>query len=110
MIKKADIILSAAFIAVAVLMLLGAVFFKTDGKTVEITVDGENFGVYQLDKDQTIEVKSDFGVNIVEIKDGRVRVTEADCPDKYCVSHVPVENHGETVVCLPHKMIVEVKE
>ena len=33
---------------------------------------------------------------------------EADCPDLICVHHKPISRQGESIVCLPHKVIVEV--
>ena len=47
--------------------------------------------------------------NILVIKDGRADMTDADCPDRICVNHRPVSQEGETIVCLPHKVVVEVK-
>lgn len=110
MVKKGDIILLVSIIVLAVALFLCFFLFKTDGKQVVITVDGEVFGRYSISTDQEIEVKTKRGVNIVAIYDGKVSVTQADCPDKYCVSHVAVNETGETVVCLPHRMIVEVVE
>ena len=110
MIKKGDIILSVGIIVLAVACVFGFFLFKTEGKQVVITVDGEVFGTYSISTDQEIEVKTERGVNIVAIYDGKVSVSEADCPDKYCVNHVAVDETGETVVCLPHRMIVEVVE
>ena len=110
MIKKGDIILSAGIIVLAVVFIFLFSFFKVQGKQVVITVDGEVFGKYSIDYDQEIEVKTELGVNTVVIRDGKVSVSNADCPDKYCVNHVPVDETGETVVCLPHRMIVVVLE
>lgn len=110
MVKKGDIILSVGIIVLAVILFFGFFLFKTEGKQVVITVDGEVFGTYSISTDREIEVKTERGVNIVSIYDGKVSVTAADCPDKYCVNHVAVNETGETVVCLPHRMIVEVVE
>lgn len=110
MVKKGDIILSVGIIVLAVILFFGFFLFKTEGKQVVITVDGEVFGTYSISTDREIEVKTERGVNIVAIYDGKVSVTAADCPDKYCVNHVAVNETGETVVCLPHRMIVEVVE
>ncbi len=110
MIKKGDIFLSIGIVVLAVALMLSFSSFKTSGKRVVITVDGEVFGEYSIFSDQKIEVKSKLGINTVVIKDGKVSVSNADCPDKYCVNHVAVNETGETVVCLPHRMIVEVVE
>ena len=49
------------------------------------------------------------GHNLVVIQDESVGITEADCPDKICISEGFVSKPGATVVCLPHKVLVEVK-
>lgn len=110
MIKKGDIILSVGIIVLAVAFIFSFSLFKVGGKRVVIMVDGEIFGEYSIYDDREIEVKTERGVNTVVIRDGKVSVSDADCPDKYCVNHVAVDETGETVVCLPHRMIVEVAE
>ncbi len=47
----------------------------------------------------------DGGYNIVTIKDGMIAVTEADCPDQYCVRQ-GFCNSGEQIVCLPHRLVI----
>jgi len=39
-----------------------------------------------------------------------VDVIEADCPDKICVKHTNIKNAGETIICLPHKLVIEIVE
>ena len=41
-------------------------------------------------------------------KDGKASMAKADCPDKICVNHAAISKKGETIVCLPHKVVVEV--
>ena len=43
------------------------------------------------------------------VKDGKVSVTEADCPDKVCVNTGEISKSGDTIVCLPHKLVVEIE-
>ncbi len=44
--------------------------------------------------------------NVVEICDGKASVTEADCPDKLCVGQREISGNGESIICLPHKLVV----
>ncbi|SDH98509.1 NusG domain II-containing protein [Proteiniclasticum ruminis] len=50
-----------------------------------------------------------LGVNIVEIVDEKVGMYEADCPDKVCYSPEYISRPGETIVCLPNRIVIEVK-
>ena len=81
---------------------------RTGGDTVRVLVDGEIYGEYPLFVDMKTEIKSENGYNILEIKDGKADVLSASCPDGICVSHRPIENGGESIICLPNKVVVEI--
>ena len=35
-------------------------------------------------------------------------MTDADCPDKYCIQMGKATHTGDTIVCLPHKLVIEI--
>ncbi len=108
--KKKDIILIAILLCAALAGLLATkTFFSNDGAKVVITLDGEVYGTYPLNVDQVIEIQQDSGYNKVVISDGCADVTEADCPDGICADHAKIRYDHETIVCLPHKMVVEIQ-
>ena len=78
------------------------------GLTAVVTVDGELREELSLKENERVAIDTLWGFNIVETKDGQVFVTEADCRDQICVDHKKIEKVGETIVCLPHKMVVEI--
>lgn len=80
-----------------------------EGKQVIITLNGKEYGRYSLNENKIFEVKSN-GFNKIEIKDGKVYVIDADCPDKYCINHEGISKKGESIVCLPHKLFVEISD
>lgn len=92
------------------LISLGFFFLnKKEGSAVIITVDGEIYQQTELDQNNTIKIKQDNGdYNEVIIEDGYVWMTDADCPDKLCVKHNKIHYDHETIVCLPHKVVVEI--
>lgn len=107
--KKGDLIIAAVVLAVAaVLYFSGILKPEGEGTKAVVTVDGEVFGEYDLKEDGIYTVKSEDGENTFEIKDGVVEVTEADCRDGICVNHAPVCLDGETIICLPHKLVIEI--
>ena len=55
--------------------------------------------------DQEFTVTVENGTNTITVKDGKIAVTEADCPDQYCVRQ-GFCNGGKQSVCLPHKMVI----
>ncbi len=88
------------------------VLFKNTLKTGEIVivrVDNRTVLSAPLGENYTRKIETDKGYNIIEIKDGSVSVIEADCRDKICKNHRPIKEAGETVVCLPHKLTVEIE-
>lgn len=103
-----DIVFIASFLAVVIITGLCLFLFRADGDTVTVTVDGAVQGTYPLDEDITVEIRSDYGINVLVIKDGLAFVEAATCPDKICVSHKPILRDGETVVCLPNRVVISV--
>ncbi|MCH5298407.1 MAG: NusG domain II-containing protein [Ruminococcus sp.] len=103
------------FIAIAVVVILSAAGFlflnigHAQGSEVVITLGGSEYGIYPLADDKVIEIKSDVGLNTVVIENGSVYMKDADCPDRYCVKQGKVKVSGDSVICLPHKLVVEVK-
>lgn len=106
--NKKDVRLLLGVIVFSVLLLILFQFMrKESGEQVEILVDGKVYGNYSLLEDQTIEVETLLGNNVVVIENGIAYMREADCPDQYCVQHKPISNMHETIVCLPHKLVVQ---
>ena len=109
MIKKRDIILAL------VLILLGIVCYgvirlgQKKGSQVIIYEDQKEIGRYDLNADTTKEIQTAKGMNILEIKNGMAYVTEADCPDQVCIRMGKISKTGETIVCLPHKLVIQVE-
>lgn len=107
--RRNDMILFLGIIILGIFMWLVLHFFvQKDGKYVVITIDGNLYGTYSLQEDRTVEVLLDGIENVVQIKDGQVSMEKADCPDQICVKHYPIFKAGDTIVCLPHRVVVEV--
>ena len=45
--------------------------------------------------------------NVITVDNGKVSVTATDCPDKICKNHKEISKEGESIICLPHKLIIE---
>lgn len=109
-IKCNDIILISIFLITAILFLVGYnLFFHKKGNYVQVTADGRLVENLPLDVDTTITIDGyNNGQNVLQIKDGYASIIEADCPDKLCQKQKKIRYNGETLVCLPHKVIVSV--
>lgn len=105
-------------IFIAVLLVLvslgGAAFYflRAPGDTVTVTVDKKLYGTYSLDTDTTVEIRTadnETAYNRLVIRDGEAYVEEANCPDGICAAHKPISREGESIVCLPHRVVITVQ-
>ena len=93
-------------IIVFALLLWGGMYLVRRGHygSIRITINGEEYGIYSLAKDQVISIGD---TNVCEIKNGEVKMIEADCPDHLCLKQRAVDSTGGTIVCLPNKVVIE---
>ena len=106
---KNDIILLVVIIAVAGLVWLGITLTRTEGAYVSVTVAGELYGTYPLDTDAEIRIGDDEDYNVLLISEGKAQISEASCPDKLCVKQGAIQYDGQSIICLPHKLVIEIK-
>lgn len=79
------------------------------GATVVITINGKMYRSLPLNTPCTLDIPgTSGGFNRLVIKKGKASITDADCPDKLCVHQASISHNGESLVCLPHKVIVKV--
>lgn len=109
--KKKDIILGIGMIAAALLMLLVLQINRgEEGNRIQVILDGKIYGTYSLEKNQVIEIEEGSFYNKIRVEDGKAYMEEANCPDGYCEEQGKISKHTQTIVCLPHKLVVEVLE
>ena len=76
-----------------------------DALFAQIISDGKPVTTVDLRLDQSFTVTSSYGANTVTVKDGTIGVTEASCPDHYCMERGMCSS-GVQIVCLPNKLII----
>ena len=106
-----DAILAAVIVIIAVAVLLFINGTKVEGNRVVVKINGIETQSYLLSENAEFEIKTgenNENINIVVIENGKVRVTEADCPDGICKDYRPISFVGETIICLPHKVVIEI--
>ena len=105
--KKNDLILAGIILAAAVCLLALQMSGNRDNAhLVKIRSGGKVFGAYDLSRDRTIDIN---GTNRLVIEDGQAWMEWADCPDQVCVRHRAVSKTGESIICLPNRVIVEIQ-
>lgn len=104
---KADILVIGLVAVITLLFLLIPYFVdQTSGGNVIIIQDGERIDSYSLKEDRTISVSGETGYNLILINNGKVKVSDADCPDKLCIRQQTIDRNGESIICLPHKLVI----
>lgn len=108
-----DIILIGVILIVALSLFLGFKFTQKSGNCVVVNVGGKVVAEYSLKEDLKQEIFTSEGnelENLLVIKDGEAYISSANCPDKICVEHRPISKTGESIVCLPHKLVISIEE
>ena len=107
---KRDIFLIAAFLCVALIIYAFLYLSSSEGDIVIVKVDGTVVKELPLNQDDEFTVSGfQGGINSIIIRNGSVLASDADCPDKLCVKTGKINRVGETIVCLPHRVVVEIK-
>lgn len=101
-------------VLLGVLLLAGAVWFllQNEGDSVVVTVNGQVHATYPLNRDTEVDIltgESQEQFNRLVIKDGKAYVQSASCPDGICASHKPISREGESIICLPNKVVISVE-
>lgn len=105
-----DIILFAALLAAAFAAWGLIRLAMPEGKYASVELDGNVIASYPLNTDIRVSIPSEHDhINVLVIEDGKASIESADCPDKLCVKQRPVSKAGETIICLPHKLIIRIE-
>lgn len=103
--KKGDFIIAVSVIALAAASCAVFLLPKKSGGTVVISVDSRMVYKNSLYVNNTVELED----NTVEIKDGKVKMRSAGCKNQICVEHKAISRSGESIICLPNKVIAEIR-
>lgn len=132
-IKRADIILIAGCLLSAVLTGIFLLMYRTQGGRVNVFHDGVEIAAFTFESSgngnsktkyyliQDIESEPVIGIydtypklpeneafNLFSITGDDVRMEAADCRDQICVHHNVISAVGESIICLPHRIVITV--
>lgn len=137
-VRKADIVLIAVCLFTAALLGAFFAVHRETGSEARIMYDGielERVTLHSASKDSGAEMGSQYylityrgdivsvenftispepelsegtSYNLISVMGGMVVVEDADCKDQICVRHKPISSRGESIICLPHRLVVEI--
>lgn len=115
MFKKLDVVIIIALIIISFIpeIVFGMVMgYKYDMTYAEITVGGKFHSKIPLSAhkgEEIIDINLDGHENKIIIKDDTIKMIDADCPDSLCIYQGKVNKVGQSLVCLPNKVMIEIK-
>ena len=85
---------------------VGVLLPREDASLAQITSNGKEVKTVDLNQNQQFTITSENGgVNVVTVQNGKIAVTEASCPDHYCM-HRGFCASGTDIVCLPNRLVI----
>lgn len=106
-----DIILVGGLLIIAAIGIFYLFVLRKTGDSVNVTVDGKTYKTFSLSENVIEDIytgENKEHLNRLIIKDGKAYMETATCPDGICVEHNPVYRDGESIVCLPNRVVVTV--
>lgn len=106
---KKDMLLIGALLLTDIIITAGVWIFSVKGQTVQVRINGSVVSEYPLSQDRTVVLSgSGGGMNVLVIENGTARIDKADCPDGLCCRTGKISRSGQSIICLPHKLTVEI--
>ena len=100
--------IAAMLLAALVLYLISQVSLGTEASTIVVTLDGKEVLRRPLAVENTYDIAQEDGsLNVIAVENGAVYMKDANCRDGLCIRQGKMRNGAKTIVCLPHKVVVQ---
>ncbi|MDD4512453.1 MAG: NusG domain II-containing protein [Eubacteriales bacterium] len=107
---KREIVIIIAVLALLGLLAAAVGFSGGKAETARVLVDGQTVKLLSLSADcEYLYTGSEGAENLIVVKNGGVSVVSANCRDGLCVNQGAKSRAGQSIVCLPHKLIVQLE-
>lgn len=103
--KKGDFVIIVSILVTFALSIVFLSSFSKQGTRVVISQNNEVIYNKSITENQTIKT----GTNVIIVQDGVVRMQHSSCKNQICVKSTEISKKGETIICLPNKVIVEIE-
>ncbi len=107
--RKTDLILILGLVIVFGVILLVINLLKSPGNMVLVSIDGQPKESFPLSQDLEYVIEGyNGGTNTLVIKDGCAYLKDTSCPDHLCEMMGKIKDVGQSVICLPNRVVVEI--
>ena len=108
--NMAEVLFFVIIIMVGALLFLVIQLGAVEGKKVIVSVDGVEKYQFDLRKEIVKEIKGAHGGrNVLHIDGKKAWIEDASCPDKLCEKQHAISREGQSIVCLPNRVVVEIR-
>jgi len=105
----------ADFGVVGILILVAAIGFLFNlrqdfSKGEFVLVRYRNRVLYRLSihEDRSLSVNGDSGGLVLQIRRGKVWVSQSQCPHKTCMRMGKISHPGQIIVCVPNRIVIQI--
>lgn len=106
---KNDILLIAIVLVLALGIWAYTLLTRQSGGEAVVSINGEEVLRLPLNKDTRVTLGEGEHTNVLVIEKGEAAVIEASCPDHVCIDQGRVRFSGQSIVCLPNKLVVSIE-
>ena len=106
---KGDLLLIAIILIVSLGISLHLFSSKDNPTVAELYINNKLAKVIPLSQEGYFKYKYDNVSFSVDVKEGRVRISESNCPRKVCVHQGWISHSGESIICVPNKVVVKIR-
>ena len=106
--KKDIIFIVCVFAAALIIRVIFCFVNEAREGSVVVFQNGQEIGSYMLDEDNIYIIPYGEEYNLLMISNGEAYVSDADCPDGLCIRQRAISKGGESIICLPHKLVIQV--
>ena len=110
--KKGDYIVISLLLTLFIVLSvkINSSYIDTDDKYVSVQVNGEEIKQITISEElKTYPIRTSFGLNVLQIKNKKVKIIEASCPDKIDVKFGEIDKVGQSIICMPNRLIIQIK-
>lgn len=108
--RRNDWLLLGSVMTAACIMLFVYRLITTEGAYAAVVQEGVTTELYPLSENLEVVIETPYGNNTLCIQDGAAFIMQADCPDKLCMKQKKISQNGESLICLPHRLVIQVQK
>lgn len=105
--KNEILILSVISLILVAVILIPRFIPSSGGTAAVVTYNGERVAEIPLDEPGTYKIEGDLTATLV-VENGKIRFVNSQCPDKICEAFGWIGRPGESAICAPARLAVQI--